>query len=150
MSATNRVGIVMVEDSPHDRESAPRASKNSNSANCIQVARDGAEAMGSIFGEGTHAGRRREDDPQVIAPDLKLPKADGLEVLRRINREPRTRTIPVGVLTWSNEQRDVEESCSLGVNSYIFKPVTFEQFAAVGQELGRYWLQLNRPPVIGG
>jgi CheY-like chemotaxis protein len=148
MNDTNIVEILIVEDTPQDLELALRALKKANLANRIQVARDGAEAVDFIFGEGVHAGRRLENGPKVILLDLKLPKIDGLEVLRRIKVDPRTKTIPVVVVTSSKEQRDVVESYQLGVNSYIVKPVNFERFAAAVQEVGMYWLLLNEPPKV--
>ena len=149
MSMTNIVEILLVEDSPMDLELALRALQKAKVANHIQVARDGAEALEFVFGEGAHAGRRIEDAPKVILLDLKLPKVDGLEVLQRIKGDPRTKTIPVVVLTSSKEQRDIVESYKLGVNSYIVKPVNFERFAEAVQELGFYWLLLNQPPKAG-
>lgn len=140
------VEILLVEDSPHDLELTLRALRKANVTNRIEVARDGAEAIEFIFCEGAHAGRKIEDGPRVVLLDLKLPKIDGLEVLQRIKSDPRTRAIPVVVLTSSKEQSDVVESYKLGVNSYIVKPVNFERFAAAVQELGMYWLLLNQPP----
>jgi two-component system, response regulator len=145
MNTPNAVEILIVEDTPQDLELALRALKKANLANNIQVARDGAEALEFIFGDGAHAGRKLEDGPKVILLDLKLPKVDGLEVLRRVKSDPRTKRIPVVVLTSSKEQNDVVESYKLGVNSYIVKPVNFERFAAAVQELGMYWLLLNHP-----
>jgi CheY-like chemotaxis protein len=110
------------------------------------VARDGAEALEFLFGTGAHAGRKVENGPKVILLDLKLPKIDGLEVLRRVKGDPRTKLIPVVVLTSSKEQPDVRECYQLGVNSYIVKPVNFERFASAVAELGMYWLLLNHPP----
>jgi CheY-like chemotaxis protein len=148
MSLTNAVEILIVEDTPQDLELALRALKKANLTNRMQIARDGAEALEFIFGEGAHAGRKLEDGPKVILLDLKLPKVDGLEVLRRVKSDPRTKVIPVVVLTSSKEQNDVVESYKLGVNSYIVKPVNFERFAAAVQELGMYWLLLNQPPKL--
>jgi two-component system, response regulator len=150
MSLENAVEILIVEDTPQDLELALRALKKSNLTNHIHVVRDGAEALEFIFGEGPHLGRKLEDGPKVILLDLKLPKVDGLEVLKRIKSDPRTKMIPVVVLTSSKEQKDVVESYKLGVNSYIVKPVNFESFAAAVQELGMYWLLLNQPPKIEG
>ena len=110
------------------------------------MARDGAEALEFLFGTGAHAGRKVENGPKVILLDLKLPKIDGLEVLRRVKGDPRTKKIPVVVLTSSKEQPDVRECYELGVNSYIVKPVNFERFASAVAELGMYWLLLNHPP----
>lgn len=148
MSEDNAVEILLVEDTPEDLELALRALRKANLANRIQVARDGAEAIDFIFGEGPHAGRKIENGPKVVLLDLKLPKIDGMEVLRRIKSDPRTVTIPVVVMTSSKEQKDVVESYRLGVNSYIVKPVNFERFASAVQELGMYWLLLNQPSKI--
>ena len=148
MSGEGVVEILVVEDTPQDLELALRALKKANLSNNIHVARDGAEAIDFIFGEGVHAGRSLDSPPKVVLLDLKLPKVDGLEVLKRIKSDPRTRSIPVVVLTSSKEQRDVVESYNLGANSYIVKPVTFERFTAAVQELGMYWLLLNQPPRI--
>ena len=137
-----------MEDTPQDLELTLRALRKANLSNRIQVARDGAEAIEFIFAEGAHAGRKVEDGPKVVLLDLKLPKVDGIEVLRRMKADERTRSIPVVVLTSSREQRDVVESYRLGVNSYIVKPVNFEGFADAVKELGMYWLLLNQPPRI--
>ena len=110
------------------------------------MARDGAEALDFIFGTGPHAGRRLHDGPTVVLLDLKLPLVDGLEVLRRVKSDPLTRALPVVVLTSSREERDVVESYQLGVNSYIVKPVDFEQFTEAVRQLGLYWVLLNEPP----
>ena len=146
MSDGNVVEILLVEDDPRDLELALRALKKANLRNHVEVARDGAEALDFIFCEGPHAGRRIEDVPKVILLDLKLPKVDGLEVLQRIRGDARTKTIPVVVLTSSKEQRDVIESYRLGVNSYVVKPVSFDEFAVAVQQLGLYWLLLNERP----
>jgi two-component system response regulator len=146
MSETQEIEILLVEDSPDDLDMTLRALRKANLANKIQVARDGAEALEFIFCEGAHAGRKIESVPKVILLDLKLPKIDGFEVLRRIKGDPRTKTIPVVILTSSKEQKDVVESYNLGVNSYIVKPVNFEGFFAAVGELGMYWLLLNQPP----
>ncbi len=148
MSEPNAVEILLVEDNPDDLALALRALRKANLANHIHVARDGAEAMEFIFCEGPHATRRIENGPKMILLDLKLPKVDGLEVLRRVKGDPRTRTIPTVVLTSSREQNDVVESYQLGVNSYIVKPVNFESFATAVQQLGMYWLLLNQPPKL--
>ena len=146
MTTPLAVELLLVEDNPQDLELALRALTKANLANRIQVARDGAEALDYIFCEGPHAGRSVADPPKVILLDLKLPKVNGLDVLRRIKGDPRTREIPVVVLTSSKEQRDVIESYRLGVNSYIVKPVDFEGFAQAVRDLGLYWLILNQPP----
>ncbi len=148
MSETTHIEILLVEDNPQDLELAQRALRKANVTNRIHIARDGAEALEFIFCEGPHAARKIEDSPKVILLDLKLPKVDGLEVLKRIKGDPRTRAIPVVVLTSSKEQNDVVESYDLGVNSYIVKPVNFEGFVSAVQQLGMYWLLLNQPPAL--
>lgn len=141
------VELLIVEDNPQDLELALRALRQAKLANHIQVARDGAEALDFLFCEGTFANRQLAAVPKVVLLDLKLPKVDGLEVLQRLKANPRTRTIPVVVVTSSKEQRDVLESYQLGVNSYIVKPVNFERFSAAVRDLGLYWLLLNQPPL---
>lgn len=138
--------ILLVEDNPNDVKLTLHAFKKMNLANRIFVARDGAEALEFIFCTGEPAGRAGVCRPRLILLDLKLPKIDGLEVLRRIKADPRTRSIPVVVLTASREERDIIESYGLGVNSYIVKPVDFEQFVDAARTLGMYWLLLNEPP----
>jgi len=145
-NTNNIIEILLVEDNPQDLELTQRALKKANLANHIQVARDGEEALQFIFCEGPYAGRKIENGPKVVLLDLKLPKVDGKEVLARMKSDPRTKMIPVVVLTSSKEQSDLVESYKLGVNSYIVKPVNFEGFAAAVQELGMYWLLLNQPP----
>src|SRR5512143_1636643 len=146
MNDTQAVEILLVEDNPQDLDLALRALRKAKLSNRIEIARDGAEAIAFLFCEGPHAGRRIDDGPRVVLLDLKLPKVDGLEVLRRIKSDPRTTGTPVVVLTSSKEQSDVIESYQLGANSYIVKPVNFERFAAAVQQLGMYWLLLNEPP----
>jgi len=146
MNESNMIEILLVEDSPEDMALTLRALKKANLANHIHTARDGAEALEFIFCEGANARRRIEEGPKVIFLDLKLPKVDGLDVLKRIKGDPRTRMIPVVMLTSSKEQNDVLESYGLGVNSYIVKPVNFERFVAAVQQLGLYWLLLNHSP----
>jgi CheY-like chemotaxis protein len=146
MNETNEVEILLVEDSQDDLDMTLRALRKANLTNHIQTVRDGAEALEFIFCQGEFAGRNFENPPKVILLDLKLPKIDGMEVLKRIKSDERTKMIPVVILTSSKEQRDVIESYNLGVNSYIVKPVNFEQFAAAVQELGMYWLLHNQPP----
>jgi CheY-like chemotaxis protein len=147
MNDQDVIDILLVEDTSQDLELTLRALRKANLVNRIEVARDGAEAIDIIFCEGAHAGRRIEDAPKVILLDLKLPKVDGLEVLQRVKGDPRTKTIPVVVLTSSKEQKDVVESYQLGVNSYIVKPVNFDRFASAVQDLGMYWMLLNQPPI---
>ena len=142
------VEILLVEDNPNDVELALHALKKNNIANRIEVVRDGAEALEFIFATGAYARRSIDHAPKVILLDLKLPKVDGLEVLRQIKADPRTRAIPVVALTSSREERDIVESYNLGVNSYITKPVDFDQFTQAVRTLGMYWLLLNQPPVI--
>lgn len=142
------IEILLVEDNPNDVELALHALKKNNLTNHIHVVRDGAEALEFLFGSGSYAGREINHAPKVILLDLKLPKVDGMEVLRRIKSDQRTRSIPVVVLTSSREERDIVESYRLGVNSYITKPVDFEQFTEAVRQLGLYWLLLNQPPVL--
>ncbi len=141
------VEILLVEDNPTDAELAIRALKKGNLANKLVWVKDGAEALDFIFATGVYSDRKMENEPKVILLDLRLPKVDGMEVLRRIKSDERTRTIPVVVLTSSKEDRDVAESYKLGVNSYISKPVEFDAFAKTVSELGMYWLLVNHPPV---
>ena len=148
MNETTIVEILLVEDNPQDLRLTQRALIKANLANHIHVARDGQEALEFIFCEGEYAGRKIENAPKVILLDLKLPKVDGKEVLERIKSDPRTKMIPVVVLTSSKEQSDVVESYNLGVNSYIVKPVNFEGFAAAVRQLGMYWLLHNQPPKL--
>ena len=144
---SSAVEILLVEDNPSDLEVALRALKEQNMCNNVQVARDGEEALDFIFCQGPFAGRRLDELlPRVILLDLKLPLIDGLEVLRQIRADARTRHVPVVVLTSSTEERDVVESYALGVNSYIAKPVDFDQFRDAMKTIGMYWLMLNRPP----
>lgn len=140
------VEILLVEDSATDLELALRALKKAKVAHRIEVARDGEEALDFVFARNAHAGRSIEDRPRLILLDLKLPRVDGLEVLREVKADPRTRTIPVVILTSSHEQRDVVECYKLGVNSYIVKPVDFEGFISAVFELGTYWMLRNLSP----
>lgn len=142
------VEILLIEDNPNDVELTMLAFKANRIANGIHVLRDGAEALDYLFGGGQYAGRNILDRPKVILLDLKLPKVDGLEVLRRIKSDDRTRSIPVVMLTSSREDPDILQSYQLGVNSYIVKPVDFIQFSEAVRELGFYWLLLNQPPTI--
>jgi two-component system response regulator len=142
------VEILLVEDNPNDAELSLYALKKYNIANRVHHARDGAEALEYLFRTGKYADRN-EQPPRVIMLDLKLPKVDGLEVLRRIKADKSTRSIPVVVLTSSREERDVIESYNLGVNSYIVKPIDFEQFTEAVRSLGLYWLLLNEVPTFG-
>ena len=146
MNTPDVVEILLVEDNPSDLALTQRALKKARLANHLHVCRDGEEALNFLFGEGGHQGRRAGSFPRVVLLDLKLPKIDGLEVLRRLKADPRTKTIPVVMLTSSREQRDVIESYNLGVNSYIVKPGHFEGFSAAVEQLGLYWLLVNQSP----
>ena len=138
--------ILLVEDNPDDEVLTLRAFKMNNMLNRVVVARDGVEALEYLFGTGAYAGRDPSVNPQVILLDLKLPKVDGLEVLRQLRSDPRTHLVPVVVLTSSNEERDLVDSYQLGVNSYIRKPVDFVQFVEAVRQLHLYWLILNESP----
>lgn len=146
MAVTNEVEILLVEDNPNDVELTLRALKKNNLTNRVHVVKDGAEALEYIFAAGAYASRNINHNPRVILLDLKLPKVDGLEVLRRIKSDERTKVIPVVILTSSKEERDLVESYKLGANSYIAKPVDFDSFVKAVAELGLYWLLLNQPP----
>lgn len=138
--------ILLVEDNPRDEDLTLRALKKNNIRNEVVVAHDGPEALDYLFATGTHAGRDRADLPAVVLLDLKLPKIDGIEVLRRIRGDERTRLQPVVILTSSNEERDRLEGYSSGANSYVRKPVEFTEFAEAVRQLGLYWVLLNEPP----
>ncbi len=141
--------ILLVEDNPDDVELTLRALKKGNILNDVIVAKDGAEALDYLFGQGAHAGRDVRVLPAVILLDLKLPKVDGLEVLRRLRADRRTRLVPVVILTSSKEEQDVVQSYMNGANSYVRKPVDFDQFTRAVHQLGLYWLLLNEiPPSI--
>ena len=142
----NDRSILLVEDNPDDADLTMRALKKNNIRNNVVVARDGVEALDYIFCTGTFAKRDPLDSPAIILLDLKLPKIDGLEVLRRIRSEPRTKMYPVVILTSSKEEQDLINGYSLGANSYIRKPVDFTQFMEAVRQLGLYWLVLNEPP----
>jgi two-component system response regulator len=146
MNVNTQVEILIVEDNPHDLEMTMRGLQKARLVNSIHVARDGEEALDFVFCTGLHAGRRMEDQPRVILLDIKLPKVDGLEVLARLKADPRTATIPVVMLTSSQEQSDLVASYQQGVNSYIVKPVNFESFVQAVADLGLYWMLLNQPP----
>ncbi len=146
---TEDVEILLVEDNPTDAELATLALKEHKLANKLVWVKDGAEALDFLFGTGSFAGRKPENGPRVVLLDLRLPKIDGLEVLRRLKSDERMRRLPVVVVTSSKEDRDIVASYDLGVNSYISKPVDFDEFSKVVAELGFYWLLVNRPPVLG-
>jgi two-component system, response regulator len=138
--------IVLVEDNPADAELAINALKKHNLANKVHWVEDGEQALEYLFANGEYAGRDVDQKPKLILLDLKLPKVDGLEVLQKIKADESMKTIPVVVLTSSREESDILRSYKLGVNSYIVKPVDFEQFSKCVEELGLYWLILNQPP----
>jgi CheY-like chemotaxis protein len=143
---SSAIEILLVEDNPDDLELTLRNLRKHRLANRIEIARDGAEALDFIFATGAYTHRRIKDHPRVILLDLKLPKVNGLDVLQRLRADPRTRSIPVVVLTSSPEDRDMVESYNLGVNSYIVKPANFAQFAEAVRQVGLYWLLLNQLP----
>ncbi len=146
MNIPEAVEILVVEDNPNDLELTLRSLRKAKISNSVHICRDGAEASDYIFCEGDHANRRIEDIPRVILLDLKLPKIDGLELLKRLKEDHRTKSIPVVILTSSREQSDIIKSYQLGTNSYIVKPVDFENFSHAVQQLGMYWLIMNQPP----
>jgi two-component system response regulator len=144
----NDVAILLVEDNPNDVIMTLDALRENKLANQVEVVRDGAEALDFLFCQGDYAHRNINHQPRFVLLDLKLPKVTGLEVLKKIRADPRTRMIPVVVMTTSTEDRDIVESYQLGVNSYIVKPVDFEQFIQSVRQLGLYWLLLNQPPPL--
>lgn len=147
---TENKTILLVEDNPRDEALTLRALTMNNIGNDVTVVRDGAEALDFLFGTGPYAERDLSVIPQVVLLDLKLPKVDGLEVLRRMRLDPRTARLPVVIFTSSSEEEDVISSYSLGANSYVRKPVDFEQFLEATKQLGLYWLVINQPapPVV--
>jgi CheY-like chemotaxis protein len=146
MSNHTDVEVLLVEDNPRDAEMALRTLRKRNLANNIVHVRDGQEALDWLFGLGAHVGRNPSSHPKVVLLDLKLPKVDGMEVLRAVRGDERTRFIPVVALTSSHEERDVIESYKLGVNSYVVKPMDFDGFSTAVADLGRYWLLVNQEP----
>lgn len=144
--STSEIEILLVEDNEADEELTIHALRANNLANRIHVAHDGEEALDFLFCRGEHAGRDFEKPPRLVLLDLKLPKVDGLEVLRQIKNDPRTKAIPIVILTASGEERDRVEGYQLGVNSYIQKPVDFVQFRQIVMQLGLYWLVVNLAP----
>ena len=142
-----QVEILLVEDNPDDVELTLHALRKENLANNIHIARDGEEALQFLFCDGNYSDRSFDQPPRLVLLDLKLPKVDGMEVLRRLKADARTRTIPVVILTSSREERDLVNSYNLGVNSYIQKPVDFDQFRATVKSVGLYWLVINQRPM---
>lgn len=140
--------ILLVEDNPDDEALAIRALKRNHISNEIVVAHDGVEALDLMFGTGSYTGRDVSIKPTVILLDLKLPRVDGIEVLRRLREDERTKLVPVVILTTSSEEQDMLDSYSLGCNSYIRKPVDFIQFSDAIRQLGMYWLLMNEPPPV--
>jgi CheY-like chemotaxis protein len=142
----NAVDILLVEDNPYDAELTLRALRSKGLSNKLLTCPDGVEALDFLFGDGIYTGRNLAERPKVIFLDLELPRVNGFEVLQRIKNDARTRTIPVVILTSSQEEMDIARSYDLGVNSYMVKPVDFDQFFQVVEELGLYWLFLNKVP----
>ena len=142
--------ILLVEDNPDDEALTIRALKQHNVVNDVVVARNGADAVDFLFAQGKFEDRNPSDFPTLVLLDLKLPKIDGIEVLRRIKADERTKRLPVVILTSSQEDKDLVATYDLGANSYIRKPVDFEQFSEAVRDIGLYWLVLNQPPPLGG
>jgi len=147
---SNELDILLVEDNQDDMDLALHALKREKLANHIFVARDGEEALDFLFCRGTFADRSFDHPPKLVLLDLKLPKVDGLEVLKQVKNDPRTKTIPVVIMTSSKEERDLVNSYHLGANSYIQKPVDFDQFRETVKSVGLYWLVINQPVPING
>ena len=141
-----KVEILLVEDNPDDAELAVQALRRDKLANEIAIARDGEEALDFIFCRGPYAHRTFDSPPRLVLLDLKLPKVDGLEVLKAIKGDPRTKAIPVVIMTSSREERDLVEGYRLGSNAYVQKPIDFDQFRKVVKDLGMFWLVINEPP----
>jgi len=148
MTDLNEVEILLVEDNPNDVELTLRALKNNKLTNRIHVVRDGAEALDFLFSRGAYSGRNATSLPKVVLLDLKLPKVDGLEVLKQIKQDPRTHVLPVVVLTSSAQSPDIDRAYDAGANSYLVKPVAFESLLGLVRTLGLYWIATNEGPVI--
>lgn len=146
MNEAEQMAILLAEDNPRDAEMTLRSLKKHNIANSVHWVKDGAEALEFMFCEGAYAQRDPSSVPKLVLLDIKMPKVDGIEVLRRLKADARTRTTPVVIMTSSNEERDVVESYKLGANSYIVKPVQFEAFLDTVSKIGLYWLLTNRVP----
>lgn len=146
MSQNGKVEILLVEDNSRDVELALHALRRENLANHIEVARDGEEALDFLFCRGRYSVRRMEEPPRLVLLDLKLPKVDGLEVLRQIKSDPRTKAVPIVILTSSREERDLVQGYKLGVNAYIQKPVDFDQFRQIVNQVGLFWMVVNQAP----
>jgi len=143
---TNSYDILLVEDNPNDRELTLRALKKTKIANTIHVISDGAEALDYFFAKGKYIERDIRFSPKLVILDLKLPKVDGLEILRQVKSDERTKSVPVVILTSSKEESDILAGYKLGANSFVVKPVDFDNFMAAVRDVGMYWLQLNEPP----
>ena len=144
----SQIEILLVEDNQDDVELTLHALRRENLANHIRVVRDGEEALEFLFCNGAHSERSFDHPPRLVLLDLKLPKVDGMEVLKQLKTDPRTKTIPVVILTSSKEERDLVQSYGLGANSYIQKPVDFGQFRETVKSVGFYWLLINQAPVV--
>ncbi len=136
--------IIIVEDDPNDAELITRVLKKHNLGNCLTHLKDGAEALDFLFGEGAYQHRKGSNPPRVVLLDLKLPKMNGIEVLRKVKADERTKRIPIVILTSSREDRDLKDAYELGVNSFVTKPIRFDEFAEVVSQLGLYWVLVNR------
>jgi two-component system, response regulator len=150
MGDLNEVEILLVEDDTADAELTMRALRRNNLVNRIHWVRDGEEALDYMFASGSYSGRERTSLPKLVLLDLKMPKVDGMQVLRRLKADPATQAVPVVIMTSSNEERDVAHSYDLGANSYIVKPVQFEAFLDTVAKIGLYWVLTNRVPHEGG
>jgi CheY-like chemotaxis protein len=146
MSEHHKVEILLVEDNSRDLELTLNALRRENLANRIEVSRDGEEALDFLFCRGRYSDRSMNEQPRLVLLDLKLPKVDGLEVLRQIKGDPRTKAIPVVIMTSSREERDMVEGYKLGVNAYIQKPVDFDEFRQIVNQIGLFWMVVNQSP----